>query len=164
MPDRMPTLRPVRVSGATRLKASDYGSASAADHDQRGSAASRGYGTRWRKARATVLAREPLCRPSIRLAGKVVAADTLDHWYPHCGLSWLFWMSELWVPMAAGWHSADKQALEDRGELALDAVALQLGLPVLSALEPVKVWEWRKAFAEERASRAARPKGGLSKP
>lgn len=150
MASRPPILKPGRVSGASRLDPASYGERSALDHDQRGSAASRGYGTRWRAARKTVLGREPLCRPSLKLEGRTVAADTLDHWYPHCNLSWLFWRKDLWVPMARTWHDGPKQELEDRGELALDAAALELGLPVLSAVEPVRIWEWRTAFAEAR--------------
>lgn len=157
---RPPVIGPKRATGAARVSPADYGDRSAADHDQRGSAASRGYGARWRAARATVLQREPLCRPSLKLDGRTEAADTLDHWYPHCGLSWLFWRKELWVPMAKAWHDGPKQELEDRGELALDAAALELGLPVLSALEPLRVWEWRTAYAEARKTGLRRPWGG----
>ncbi len=160
MVKRPAILRPQRAAGASRVSASDYGDKSAMDHDQRGSAASRGYGSRWRAARKTVLAREPLCRPSLLLEGRTEAADTLDHWYPHCGLSWLFWLKELWVPMAKAWHDGRKQELEDRGELALDAAALEMRLPVLSAIEPERIWEWRAAFAEQRATGKHRPWGG----
>jgi len=44
----------------------------------RGSAARRGYGRHWRKARLNQLAREPLCR-HCQAAGKVVAASQVDH-------------------------------------------------------------------------------------
>ena len=48
-------------------------------YDQRrGSAGSRGYGRRWRKLRAVVLAQEPLCR-RCNAEGKTKAAEHLHH-------------------------------------------------------------------------------------
>lgn len=44
----------------------------------RGSASQRGYGARWRKIRAIVLAEEPLCRECAR-NGKIVVATDVDH-------------------------------------------------------------------------------------
>lgn len=157
----MPTIPPkvgrIRIEGAQRLDPKDYGEVSADFEARRGSSADRGYGGRWRKARETVLRREPLCRPSLILLGKEVEADTLDHWYPHCGLSWLFWIQQLWVPMSKGWHDGDKQQLEARGEQALDRYAAELRVPILAGLEPLRIWEWRAAFTD----REARPMGGL---
>lgn len=45
---------------------------------QRGTAAQRGYDSRWRKIRAMVLAEEPLCRECAR-QGRVVPAQHIDH-------------------------------------------------------------------------------------
>lgn len=156
MPERPPLLKPMRATGADRIDPAAFGAQSADYEGRRGSSAERGYGGRWRKARATVLAREPLCRPSQILLGKDVVAEVVDHWYPHCGLSWLFWTGALWVPMSKAWHDGEKQEAERRGELALDGLARELGVPVLAGLEPLRVWEWRAAFA----SRDARGTGG----
>jgi 5-methylcytosine-specific restriction protein A len=157
MANMPPKVGRVRIEGAQRLDPADYGEAAVDYETVRGSSASRGYGGRWRKARETVLRREPLCRPSQLLLGKDVAADVLDHWYPHCGLSWLFWTQGLWVPMSKGWHDGPKQEIEARGEPALDRFAADLRVPILSGLEPRRIWEWRGAFA----AREHRPMGGI---
>ncbi len=47
----------------------------------RGSAASRGYGSRWRKVRAIALSREPLCRDCAK-RGLTVASECVDHIVP----------------------------------------------------------------------------------
>ena len=147
MATRPPKLQAARLEGASRVLPSDYGDAAADFDTRRGSSAARGYNQRWRKARQTVLMREPLCRPSRILLGKDVEAEVLDHWYPHCGLSWLFWTSSLWVPMSKAWHDRSKQEIEARGEQAIDRIGQELGVLVLSGLEPLRVWEWRKALA-----------------
>lgn len=121
------------------------------DGDKRGadgklSSSARGYGSRWRKARETVLQRQPLCVPSLMLDGVIRANDTLDHLYPHCGLSWLFWEKRLWLPCRKRWHDSDKQAIEARGEVAIDDLAERLGYPSLAVLHPDRVDEWRAAF------------------
>ena len=51
---------------------------------QRPSAARRGYGSRWRRARAAFLALHPLCA-SCRAQGRVVPATVVDHVVPHRG-------------------------------------------------------------------------------
>ncbi|MBE3589998.1 MAG: HNH endonuclease [Firmicutes bacterium] len=48
---------------------------------ERGSAASRGYDARWRRLRAMVLAREPLCR-ACAVEGRVTPATDVDHIVP----------------------------------------------------------------------------------
>ena len=57
---------------------------------QRPSAARRGYGPRWRRARAAYLARHPLCVPC-QAAGRLVPATVVDHVVPHRGDQRLFW-------------------------------------------------------------------------
>lgn len=50
---------------------------------ERGSAAARGYGARWRRLRAMFLARHPLCvDPELRHPGRVVVATDVDHITP----------------------------------------------------------------------------------
>lgn len=112
--------------------------------DGRHSSAARGYGWKWQQARKGFLAKHPLCAVS-RLHGQLVAAEVVDHWYPHRGLKWLFWTRALWVPMTKAWHDEWKQRLEARGEGALDEMGMQLGLTPLSLLEPGRVGEWRAA-------------------
>ena len=51
---------------------------------QRPSAARRGYGPRWRRARAAFLAQHPLCA-ACRAQGRVVPATVVDHVVPHRG-------------------------------------------------------------------------------
>ena len=46
--------------------------------ERRGTPAARGYGTRWRKLRKTILDAEPLCRPC-RAEGYLTAAFDVDH-------------------------------------------------------------------------------------
>lgn len=54
----------------------------AAEHDgRRGSAARRGYDSRWRRVRLMRLAREPLCR-LCAARGRVAAAVLVDHIVP----------------------------------------------------------------------------------
>ncbi len=56
--------------------------ASAAEHDeQRGTAAQRGYGGRWQRARAAYLAAHPLCA-HCQQAGRVTAATDVHHIRP----------------------------------------------------------------------------------
>jgi len=50
---------------------------------ERGSAAARGYGARWRRLRGMYLARHPLCvDPEQRHPGRVVVATDVDHIQP----------------------------------------------------------------------------------
>lgn len=112
--------------------------------DGRLSSAARGYGARWQRARKGFIAKHPLCAIA-GLEGRAVAAEVVDHWYPHRGLKWLFWTRALWVPMTKAWHDEAKQRLEARGEAALDEMGMQLGLTPLSLLEPERIHEWRAA-------------------
>lgn len=50
--------------------------------ERRGTAAERGYDSKWAKARAFYLRKHPLCVYCQR-AGRVVAANTVDHITPH---------------------------------------------------------------------------------
>ena len=64
---------PALVKGRTRCPKHDR-----QRERRRGSAASRGYGHKWRKIRLRVLADEPLCR-FCKAEGEVVPATEVDH-------------------------------------------------------------------------------------
>ena len=79
---------------------------------QRPSAARRGYGPRWRRARAAYLARHPLCVWCLA-EGRVEPATTVDHIVPHRGDQKLFWDEANWAAMCKHCHDA-KTAREGR--------------------------------------------------
>lgn len=80
---------------------------------RRGTAAERGYGSRWQKARVGYLCSHPLCR-ACEAEGRVTAAVHVDHIVPHKGDPSLFWDSDNWQPLCARCHNA-KTAREDGG-------------------------------------------------
>jgi hypothetical protein len=63
---------------------------------QRPSAARRGYGPRWRQARAEFLALHPLCA-ACRAQGRLVSTTVVDHIVPHRGDKRLFWDESNWA-------------------------------------------------------------------
>lgn len=75
----------------------------------RGSAASRGYDRRWRKAREGFLAKYPICA-----CGCGGLATVVDHIKPHKGDKKLFWDRANWQPMTKVCHDR-KTAREDGG-------------------------------------------------
>jgi len=79
---------------------------------QRPSAARRGYGPRWRRARAAFLAEHPLCA-ACQALGRVVPATVVDHVVPHRGDQRLFWDQSNWAPACKRCHDA-KTAREGR--------------------------------------------------
>ena len=79
---------------------------------QRPSAARRGYGPRWRRARAAYLARHPLCA-ACRAHGSLVLATIVDHVVPHRGDQKLFWDERNWQGLCKLCHDA-KTAREGR--------------------------------------------------
>lgn len=78
-------------------------------------AAARGYGYRWQKARAAFLSipENVLCRMCAR-EGRITEATVVDHIVPHKGDQVLFWDRANWQPLCAPHHNSDKQA-EERG-------------------------------------------------
>ncbi len=74
-------------------------------------AAERGYGHRWRKARASFLREHPLC-VMCQAEGLTVAATVVDHIKPHRGNQSLLWDSSNWQPLCTTHHSRDKQREE----------------------------------------------------
>jgi 5-methylcytosine-specific restriction protein A len=123
----MPTMPPAFRANGVRTRQETNQEADA----RRGSATSRGYTHRWSKARATWLKRHPLCG-YCQLEGRVVAADLVDHLYPHRTFPDVFWLTAFWVSCCTSCHNTFKQAIERAGRLALDALAARLGLPSLS--------------------------------
>lgn len=92
----------------------------------RGSAASRGYDSRWRKARITYLQRNPLCR-MCEQAGRLTPATVVDHITPHKGDQALFWDETNWQPLCKQHHDSAKQRAERRGhEVGCDASGIPL--------------------------------------
>jgi len=71
----------------------------------------RGYGWRWRKARATFLRGHALCVECDR-DGIVMPATRVDHITPHKGDQVLFWDKTNWQPLCESHHNA-KTARED---------------------------------------------------
>ena len=80
---------------------------------RRGSAASRGYDSRWQKARLAFLKLHPLCVECAK-EHKTTAATVVDHIVPHKGDKQLFWDVNNWQPLCDH-HHAVKTAKEDGG-------------------------------------------------
>jgi len=77
----------------------------------RGSANSRGYGSRWRAARKRFLELNPLCVMCHRM-GRLTAATIVDHMIPHQGDPGLFWKESNWQALCRRCHSR-KTAVSD---------------------------------------------------
>lgn len=75
-------------------------------------AAKRGYGYRWQKARELFLSKRPLCC-ACEAEGRVVVATVVDHIEPHRGNDRLFWDEANWQPLCKAHHDAKTQ-LEKR--------------------------------------------------
>src|SRR5690349_5460159 len=84
--------------------------------DRRGSAHSRGYGVRWRKARLRFLATHPLC-VMCKARGVVAAAVIVDHIKPHKGDAVLFWDENNWQGLCLTDANSVKQVQERSGHL-----------------------------------------------
>ena len=104
MPSKPPVHRPPGAKSAAEVKR-------ALDR-QRPSAARRGYGPRWRRARAAYLARHPLCM-RCQAAGFIEPSTTVDHIVPHRGDQKLFWDERNWAPACKPCHDR-KTAHEGR--------------------------------------------------
>ena len=104
MPVKPPVHRPREAPSAAAVKAE-------LDR-QRPSATRRGYGPRWRRARAAYLARHPLCVPC-EAAGRLEPATVVDHVVPHRGSAVLFWDQSNWQSLCKSCHDA-KTAREGR--------------------------------------------------
>lgn len=94
------------------------------------SSAAKGYGYRWKLARADHLRRYPLCR-FCQDQGLVVAASLVDHIEPHrlgdakqsgdpdrIAKAWkLFWERANWQSLCKPCHDSTKQRLEKSGRV-----------------------------------------------
>lgn len=82
---------------------------------RRPSAAKRGYGSKWDKARKAFLAAHPTCQCAECVAsGHPLQADVVDHIIPHRGNSKLFWDTRNWQAMNHVCHNR-KTARENGG-------------------------------------------------
>jgi 5-methylcytosine-specific restriction enzyme A len=97
LPSKPSVHRPPGVRSAAEVKR-------ALDRE-RPSAARRGYGPRWRRARAAFLARHPLCVPCAA-AGRLEPATVVDHIVPHRGDPVLFWDEGNWQSTCKRCHDA----------------------------------------------------------
>jgi 5-methylcytosine-specific restriction protein A len=73
---------------------------------RRPTAGARGYGSKWRTARAEFLRLHPTC------AMCSAPATVVDHIIPHRGDLSLFWRRSNWQPLCATHHSSTKQRHE----------------------------------------------------
>lgn len=80
---------------------------------ERGTAAQRGYDSKWRKARLGFLRKHPLCTYCIA-KGLVIEATVVDHIKPHKGDKILFWQRDNWQALCKSHHDA-KTVREDGG-------------------------------------------------
>ena len=96
-----------RCSHCERVRTRRYASASA-----------RGYGRKWRTARAAYLQKYPFCRTCLS-AGREVRATELDHIRPHHGDDQLFWLSKNWQPLCKPCHA--RKTLAETKEKYADA-------------------------------------------
>ena len=105
--------------------------------DGRTSAASRGYGRRWQRARLAFLKVNPLCAAHLRLGETVIATD-VDHIKPHRGDYERFWDRTNWQSLCHACHSR-KTAMLDRA--GLGGVAPIVGCDVDGRpLDPAHWW------------------------
>jgi len=79
--------------------------------DDKRTAAQRGYGSRWRKARETYLRRNPLC-VYCQKEGRIEVATVVDHKIPHKGDQKLFWDRDNWQPLCKACHDSVKRREE----------------------------------------------------
>lgn len=80
---------------------------------RRGTAASRGYDSRWKRARDGFLRKHPLCAECEKL-GRITTAREVDHIVAHKGDKALFWDRTNWQSLCKPHHSV-KTAREDGG-------------------------------------------------
>ena len=98
---------PCAQQGCPRLipKGKKYCTEHAALHPEEvRSAAGRGYGSAWQKARKQYLEAHPLCVECMK-EGRYVKATDVDHIVPHRGDQKLFWDRSNWQALCHRCHS-----------------------------------------------------------
>lgn len=80
-------------------------------------AAERGYGYKWQKARQEWLKEHPLCA-YCEARGRVEAASVVDHKEPHRGDQRLFWNRSNWLSLCFHCHNSLKQREEKAADRA----------------------------------------------
>lgn len=101
----MPTLSKVTHNKPRRLTTAHKAVKDTGEEWRRGkSAAQRGYGYKWQKARAGYLKKHPLCRHH-EARGLIVLAKVVDHIIDHKGDDALFWDSNNWQPLCVICHN-----------------------------------------------------------
>ena len=80
------------------------------------SAHSRGYDSRWQRARVAFLFAHPLCVMCASV-GRVTAATVVDHVNPHRGDARLFWDEANWQPLCKVCHDSAKRKQDTSGKL-----------------------------------------------
>lgn len=104
------TLKPrVQMLQAPARVAAEINPSSWRTSDQ--TAAQRGYGHKWRQARAGYLAKHPYCVYCER-KGQATAATVVDHKVPHRGDMKLFWDSANWQALCKPCHDGEKKREE----------------------------------------------------
>lgn len=91
---------PLDTQGFDGLASDIAGMASHMDAD---GAEARGYDSRWRKARAAFLQRNPLCNECMK-HGRLTPATVVDHVIPHRGDQKLFWDEDNWQALCKRCH------------------------------------------------------------
>ena len=94
-----------------------------------GSGASRGYNSKWQKARESYLAAHPLCVECMK-SGKYTKGTVVDHIVPHKGNKELFWNRQNWQTLCKECH--------DRKTLSKDVRRGKNAKP------PVYDYPWRR--------------------
>ena len=104
MPYRPPRYRPPRTApDQAAARPSDPPPAVLPDRPARPSAAARGYGRDWQRARLAFLADNPAC-VQCEAAGRLSAATDVDHITPHKGNPALFWDWSNWQGLTNECH------------------------------------------------------------
>jgi len=104
---------PALVAQGIRYCPEHAKAAGVADRLRRGSAAERGYGSRWQAARLVFLGKpeNALCRPCSKKSPPVVrVATVVDHIRDHKGDQQLFWDTKNWQPSCQPCHDARTDA------------------------------------------------------
>lgn len=132
MPARPPTFRPAWLARAPKAVERERVA-------RRGTAAERGYDSKWVRAARAFRVKHPSCAYCM-IEGRAAPAELVDHLYPHglrrgvadLAARKLFWSSQYWVSSCGLCHRTMKADAERRGIEELDRLAQRLGLAPLA--------------------------------